>query len=102
MVRTQHSPYLNLHIEHSVRVDRDAEVGLDVLRKTLLVRLLDRDPLLLEQRVVDVLQEALELEQVAQPHFLLNAERLRDQLAEARVALVEPAARGDCMRFISA
>ena len=51
--------YLDLDIEHRLSVHLEAKRALDVMRKTLLVALLDRGPLLLEARVVNVLQDAL-------------------------------------------
>lgn len=50
---------LNLHIEHCVRVNLQAQRSLHVPRKPLLVALLHRRPLLLEGRFVDMFQQVL-------------------------------------------
>lgn len=68
--------------------------------KPLLVLLLDRKPLLLELLVILMLDQALKEEQILQPRILIAANRLRDERAETRVALVEPAARGDAVRNV--
>ena len=104
---------LDLHIKHGVRVDLEAQRGLHVPREALLVALLHHRPLLLECRLVNMLQQALhetrqsarmrrdnrrtnlELGQVLEELGLGHLQRLTDQLAEARVALVQPPARGD-------
>ena len=50
---------LELDVEHRLGVDLVPQRALDVMRQTLLVALLDGGPLLLEARVVDVLQQSL-------------------------------------------
>lgn len=86
---------LNLHIEHGVRVDLHTKRVLNILRKALLVALLDRSPLLPEGRVFGVLEQALNFRELLEPGRLRHADRVRDELGQARVALVEPAARGN-------
>ena len=51
--------HLDLDVEHRLRVDLEPERALDPLREPLLVALLHRRPLLLERRLVNVLQQAL-------------------------------------------
>ena len=57
-----HISYLDLNIEHRMCVDLHTKRSLDVVCEPLLVALLDRSPLLLECRVVDVLKQSLECE----------------------------------------
>ena len=78
-----------------MRVDLETERLLDVLRQTLLVALLDSSPLLLERRVFGKLEQALELREILEEGRLREVEGLLDEIAEAGVALVEPAAGGD-------
>ena len=56
--------------------------------QALLVALLDRSPLLLERRVVDVLEQTLELRQVLEEGGLGDLEGLADEVTEPGVALV--------------
>jgi len=53
---------LDLHVEHRMRIDLQAQSRLDVMRKTLLVALLDRGTLLLEGGIVCMFQQTLQLE----------------------------------------
>ena len=93
--------HLDLHIKHRLRIHLQPKVHLHVLRQSLLIRLLDVVPLLLELLVVDELEQAFELVQIAEPLFLGDLERLGDELTELRVALVEPAARGDAVSDVA-
>ena len=56
--------------------------------QTLLVLLLDVRPFRLEFRVVDVLQQALELGEVLEPVVLRTAKSFRDEFAETGVTLL--------------
>ena len=89
---------LNLHIKHRARIDLEPQRRLHIMRKPLLVALLHRGPLLLERGVVRVLQQALELVELLEEDRLREAQRVRDEVREAGVALVQPAARRDCGR----
>lgn len=86
---------LDLHIKHRFCVDLDAKGRFDMVSKALLVALLDSGPLLLERAIVDELEKTFEFVQVLEPDFLLDAERLGDEIAQQRVALVEPTARSN-------
>ena len=79
--------HLDLYIEHRLSVDLEAKRVLDPCRETLLVALLDRRPLLLEARVVDVLEQALELRQVLEESGLRDLQCLVDEVTQAGVAL---------------
>ena len=79
--------HLDLDVEHRPRVDLEPKRRLDVVRQTLLVALLDRRPLLLEARVVDVLEQALELRQVLEESGLRDLQCLVDEVTQAGVAL---------------
>ncbi len=57
--KRERAAYLDLDVEHRIRVDLEAERRLDVVREALFVALLHHRPLLLERRVVDVLEQAL-------------------------------------------
>ena len=81
------SAHLDLDIEHRTRVDLEAKRGLDVVGQALFVALLDRSPLLLERRVIDVLEQTLELRQILEEGGLRQLQRLADQTAQAGVAL---------------
>lgn len=76
-------------------VDLKPKRVLNMLRKTLLIALLDRGPFLLERRVVRVLEQTLELVQVLQEVRLRDLQCLLDERAQLRVTLVEPAAGRD-------
>lgn len=91
---------LDLYVEHRLRVDLEAERGLDIVREALLVALLDGDPLLLEARVIDILEQTLELAQVLEELALRDAQRLVDEIAQPWVALVEPAPGRDAVRDV--
>ncbi len=56
--------------------------------KTLFVALLHDGPLLLESRIIGKLEQTLKLVQVLQPDFLLDLQRVGDQITEKWVALV--------------
>jgi hypothetical protein len=103
--------YLDLNIEHRLRVDLDAQSVLHIICKALLVAQLDGSPLLLEARVVDVLQQALyvatqpmsvcmsdgawviyfELVEILKELGLRNAKGFLDEVAQTGIALVQPA-----------
>jgi hypothetical protein len=65
------------------------------VREPLLVALLDGPPLLAERGILGELKETLDLEEVLKPDFLLELERLGNEVTELSVALIEPSARGD-------
>lgn len=69
--------------------------NLNIMRKPLLVALLDSSPLLDERRFVHMFEETLELRQILQERCLGELESLGDELGETRVALIEPATRSD-------
>lgn len=85
----------DLNIEQSRSVDLDAHGMLDEVSELLLVGVLDILPLLLEGRVIDVLEQALELGQILEPQGLVTPKSLGDEDREAGVALIEPSARSD-------
>lgn len=91
---------LDLDIEHRLGVNFVAKGRLNVVRQALLVALLDGSPLPLEARVVDVLEQALELVEVLEELAFRDAQGLLDEVAKARVALVKPATRSDTVRNV--
>ena len=84
---------LDLDIEHGLGVDSNAEGGLDVCRKPLLVIGLGCRPLLLEDRVAVMLQQPLEFVEVFEP--CVGAKGLSDEFRECGVALIKPATGGN-------
>ena len=60
----QHT-HFDLDIEHSLRVNLEAERGLNVVSQTLLITLLHSSPLLLERWVVYVLEQPLKYDMSA-------------------------------------
>lgn len=79
--------HLDLHIEHGVRPHSQPKRRLHIVRQPLLIPLLDRSPLLAEPCFLCEVEQTLELVEVLEPDSLVELERLRDQVAELRVAL---------------
>jgi hypothetical protein len=75
------SSYLDLNIEHRLRVDLEPQSDLHVMRKSLLISLLDLSPLFHELLVVDVSQQALELVQIFEPDAFGKLEGRTDEFA---------------------
>ena len=73
-------------------------IHLDQVRKALLVLQLDGPPLLLEGLVISVLPEAGQLISLGDP--LVAAQGVGDQLAEAGVAVCQPAAGSHTVRLV--
>ena len=71
---------------------------LDEVGQTLLVLELDRPPLLLEGLVIRKLAQASQLISLGNP--LVASQGLRDELAEAGVAVRQPAAGGDTVGLV--
>ena len=92
---------LNLHIKHRIRPHSQPKRCLNMMRQPLFIPLLNRKPLLAELSVLGVIEQTLELEEVFEPDVFLQLESLGDEVAEFGVALVEPAARGDCIWRVS-
>lgn len=93
---TEHSTYLNLDIEHRMRINLETQSVLHVVCEPLLVALLHRRPLLLERGVIDVLQESLELRQILEEVRLGDLQSLLDEIGQLGVRLVEPTTGSDC------
>ena len=55
---------LNLHIKHRLGINLNSKRSLNMVRKPLLIALLNGSPLLLESRIVDKLEKALKLVEV--------------------------------------
>jgi hypothetical protein len=89
------STNLDLDIEHGISPDSQAEGVLNVVGEPLLVCLLDRSPLLPELRVLGEGQKTFKELEILEPDFLIKLEGLSDEVAEKRVALIEPSARSD-------
>ena len=84
-----------------MRINLQPKRMLNITRQPLLVTLLDSRPLLLERRVIGVLQQPLELVQVLEELGLGELQRLVDEVAQLGVALVQPPPRRNCPQFIS-
>lgn len=91
---------LDLDIEHRIGPDSQTEGRLDVVRKPLLVALLDGGPLLAELGILGEVEQALELVEVLEPDVLLELERLGDEVTEFGVALIEPSTRGNAVGHV--
>lgn len=94
--KNERDAYLNLDIEHRMRVDLETQSVLYVVREPLLVALLHRRPLLLERGVIDVLQESLELRQILEEVRLGDLQSLLDEIGQLGIRLVEPTTGSDC------
>ena len=88
---------LDLHIEHRARVDLQFECGADIGRQRFLIGALDRHEALLKSRII---------RQRAQPFQRLGviqhplAHRLPQQLGQAGIGLMQPAAEGDAIGLV--
>jgi hypothetical protein len=89
---------LNLHVKEGGRVDRDAEGALDVLCEAHLVGVLDLSPLLLEVLVLGPLFELVEVRQILEEAVAVALGG--NELRQARVGLVQPAARRDAVGHV--
>lgn len=89
---------LDLHVEKRRWVHSNAGGSLDELSKSYLVGVLDLGPLLAEFLILSILLELVESCQVLEE--TIAATLGRDELREARVGLVEPAARGDTVGHV--
>lgn len=79
-----------MRIQYSISI---ASMAIKLTSKSLLILLLDILPLCDELGIVLKLDQALEEEQVLKPCVLVATKRFRDESAQARVALIQPAAR---------
>ncbi len=88
---------LDLHVEERVGAHRDAALVLDDPGEALLVRALHSHEVVLELRVV---REGLERAQLVEITLPAAADLRRDEIAQARVAGEEPAARRDAVCLV--
>lgn len=90
---TQKTTNLDLHIKHRVRVHRQSQCRLHMMRQSLLVALLDRRPFFTERFILYKRQQILQLLEVLEPHALVDFEGLGNEGGELGVALDERKAK---------
>ena len=88
---------LDLHIEHGVRIDHDIQLALDIARELLLVGQPHRRETLLKRFVARQAAQCRQPCRIIQ-HFRSN--RLRQQLRQLGIRLMQPAAEGDAVGHI--
>ena len=88
---------LDVDVEHRRRVDRDAGPLRDQRREPLLVGPLGAREALAKGAVLGQRRHGLELLEIGQP---ARADRFGDQVRQIRVALAQPAPRGDAVGLV--